>query len=277
MAEITTAMVKELREAMGAGILETRNALKEAAGDFDRAVQLLRERGLAKAAKKADRTANQGIIMSELEQHGHLGAMLELNCETDFVARNDQFQDLASKLVKLAVESGADSVEALLDQSLDGRTVKALLTDSIATIGENIQLRRVARFEAAEHGFITSYIHMGGRIGVLLEISGANEELAHDIALQIAAASPRFVHSDEVPADVTEAERSIYRTQMAEDKKPDHIKERIVQGKVDKFLDEIVLLRQPFIKDPNKTIQQLLKETGGAVTVRRFARFELGA
>ena len=277
MAEITTAMVKELREATGAGILETRNALKEAAGDFDRAVQLLRERGLAKAAKKADRTANQGIIMSELEQHGHLGAMLELNCETDFVARNDQFQDLASKLVKLAVESGADSVEALLDQSLDGRTVKALLTDSIATIGENIQLRRVARFEAAEHGFITSYIHMGGRIGVLLEISGANEELAHDIALQIAAASPRFVHSDEVPADVTEAERSIYRTQMAEDKKPDHIKERIVQGKVDKFLDEIVLLRQPFIKDPNKTVQQLLKEGAGDVTVRRFARFELGA
>ncbi|MCW5849925.1 MAG: elongation factor Ts [Anaerolineae bacterium] len=277
MAEITTAMVKELREATGAGILETRNALKEAEGDFDRAVQLLRERGLAKAAKKADRTANQGIIMSELEHHGHVGAMLELNCETDFVARNDQFQSLASSLVKLAVESGADSADALLDKSLEGRTVKSLLTDSVATIGENIQLRRVARFEAAEHGFITSYIHMGGRIGVLLEISGANEDLAHDIALQIAAASPRFVHSDEVPADVTEAERSIYRTQMAEDKKPDHIKERIVQGKVDKFLDEIVLLRQPFIKDPNKTIQQLLKETGGAVTVRRFARFELGA
>ena len=277
MAEITTAMVKELREATGAGILETRNALKEAEGDFDRAVQLLRERGLAKAAKKADRTANQGIVMSELEHHGKVGAMLELNCETDFVARNDQFQDLASRLVKLAVESGADSAEALMDLSLDGRPVKALLTESIATIGENIQLRRVARFEAAEHGFITSYIHMGGRIGVLLEISGANESLAHDIALQIAAASPRFVHSDEVPADVTEAERSIYRTQMAEDKKPDHIKERIVQGKVDKFLDEIVLLRQPFIKDPNKTVQQLLKDMGGDVTVRRFARFELGA
>ncbi len=277
MAEITTAMVKELREATGAGILETRNALKEAEGDFDRAVQLLRERGLAKAAKKADRTVNQGSVMSELEQHGHVGAMLELNCETDFVARNDQFQDLASRLVKLAAESGADSAEALMDQSLDGRQVKALLTESIATIGENIQLRRVARFEAAEHGFITSYIHMGGRIGVLLEISGANEELAHDIALQIAAASPRFVHSDEVPADVTEAERGIYRTQMAEDKKPDHIKERILQGKVDKFLDEIVLLRQPFIKDPNKTVQQLLKEAAGNVTVRRFARFELGA
>lgn len=277
MAEITTAMVKELREATGAGILETRNALKEAEGDFDRAVQLLRERGLAKAAKKADRTANQGIIMSELEHHGHVGAMLELNCETDFVARNDQFQALASKLVKLAVESGADSAEALMDKSLDGRSVKALLTESVATIGENIQLRRAARFEAAEHGFITSYIHMGGRIGVLLEISGADEDLAHDIALQIAAASPRFVHSDEVPTDVTETERSIYRTQMAEDKKPDHIKERIVQGKVDKFLDEIVLLRQPFIKDPNKTIQQLLKDAGGAVTVRRFARFELGA
>ena len=143
MAEITTAMVKELREATGAGILETRNALKEAEGDFDRAVQLLRERGLAKAAKKADRTVNQGIVMSELEQHGHVGAMLELNCETDFVARNDQFQDLASRLVKLAVESGSDSAEALLDKSLDGRSVKALLTESVATIGENIQLNMI--------------------------------------------------------------------------------------------------------------------------------------
>lgn len=277
MAEITTAMIKELREATGAGILESRNALTQAEGDFDKAVQILRERGLAKAAKKADRVANQGLIVSQIENHGQRGALIELNCETDFVARNERFVDLAGALAKLAVESGAGSAEELLDKSLNGQQVKTVLTEAVASIGENIQLRRVARFEAAADDYITSYIHMGGRIGVMLEIGGKDKALAHDIALHIAASSPRYVHTDEVPSDITEAERSIFRTQLAEDKKPDHVKEKIVQGKVDKFLDEIVLLRQSFIKDPNKTIQQLLKETNGQVAIRRFARFEIGA
>ncbi len=276
MAEITTAMVKELREATGAGILESRNALSEAQGDFDKAVQLLRERGLSKAAKKADRTANQGVIVSQIEHDGHLGAMIELNCETDFVARNEKFQALANQLVKLAVESGVGSAEELLTQQIDGKPVQQMLTEAIAAIGENIQLRRVARFEAADGDAITSYIHMGGRIGVLLEIGGSNHALAHDLALQIAASSPRYVHTDEVPQDVKDSETAIYRAQLAEDKKPEQVKDKIVQGKLDKYLDEIVLLRQPFIKDPNKTIQQLLKETDGQVAVRRFARFELG-
>lgn len=277
MAEITTAMVKELREATGAGILESRNALKEADGSFDRAVQLLRERGLAKAAKKTDRAANQGIILSQIEDHSHVGAMVELNCETDFVARNERFVALAEQLVKLAVESGADSADALLEQTLDGKTVKAALSEAVATIGENIQLGRVARFEAAPHDFITSYIHQGGRIGVLLELHGANEGLAHDLALQVAASSPRFVHTDEAPESLLEPERHIYRAQLADEKKPDHIKERIVQGKIDKFLDEIVLMRQPFIKDPAKSVEQLLKDAGGSIAIRRFARFEIGA
>src|SRR4051794_26567760 len=162
MAEITTAMVKELREATGAGILESRNALVEADGSFDKAVQLLRERGLAKAAKKADRSVNQGAIVSQLEDHGTLGAMIELNCETDFVARTDRFQALAESLAKLAVERGAESADALLAEKVDGQTVQAMLTEAISTIGENIQLRRVTRFEAAKDDFVSSYIHMGG-------------------------------------------------------------------------------------------------------------------
>jgi elongation factor Ts len=252
MAEITTALIKELRETTGAGILESRNALQEAEGSLEKAVQLLRERGLAKAIKKADRSVNEGTIVSQLEEGNRLGAMIELNCETA-------------------------SPDALLAETVNGQTVQQMLTEAIATIGENIQLRRVARFAAANGDYITSYIHMGGRIGVLLEIGGADKTLAHDLALQIAASSPRYVHADEVPASVTDAERAIYKTQLAEDKKPEHIKDKIVQGKVDKFLDEIVLLRQPFIKDPNKTVQQLLNAANGQVGVRRFARFELGA
>lgn len=270
-------MVKELREATGAGILESRNVLKEADGDFDTAVRLLRERGLSKAAKKADRVADQGVIVSRIENGGTLGAMIELNCETDFVARTERFQELANMLANLVIDQGLNSADDVLATSVDGRAVKDLLTDAVAVIGENIQLRRVARFEAAPGGCVTSYIHAGGRIGVLAEIVGANDELAHDLALQIAASTPRYVQSDEVPAELVEAERAIYRAQLVEDKKPDHVKEKIVAGRVDKYLDEIVLLRQAFIKDLGKTIQQLMKESGADVQVRRFARFELGA
>ncbi len=276
MTEITTAMVKELREATGAGILESRNALRESSGDFDQAVQLLRERGLSKAAKKADRTANQGLIISRIENDAALGVMVELNCETDFVARNERFQELANLVADLVVATGADTPDEILELKVEGRAVKDLITDAVAVIGENIQLRRVARFEAAPGGFITSYIH-GGRIGVLAEISGANEALAHDLALQIAASSPRYLVADEVPEEVLEAERHIYWAQLADDPKPDAVKTKIVAGRVDKYLEEIVLVRQPYIKDPGKSIQQLLKEADGNVTVRRFARFELGA
>lgn len=276
MTEITTAMVKELRDATGAGILESRNALKEADGDFDKAVHLLRERGLSKAAKKADRTANQGAVISRIENEGKTGALVEVNSETDFVARNVRFQELANLVANLVVEKGLDTPEQVLSQEVDGRTVQALITDAVSVIGENIQLRRVAHFDAAPESLITSYIH-GGRIGVLLEIAGADDELAHDIALQIAASSPRYVQTNEVPEDLIESERAIYRAQLAEDKKPDAVKEKIVAGRVDKYLEEIVLMRQPYIRDLGKTIEQVLKDAGGNATVRRFARFELGA
>ncbi len=277
MAEITTAMVKELREATGAGVLESRNALKEAEGEFDKAVQILRERGLAKASKKQDRTANQGVIIAHLENDDTVGAMVELNCETDFVARTDRFQALADQLAKLAVDRKVDKADALLEEKVDGRTVKDLITEAIAAIGENIQLRRVARFTASNGDFITSYIHGGGRIGVMLEVGSTPPELAHDLALQIAASSPRYVTSEEVPSDVTDAERNIYVAQLADEKKPDNVKAKIVDGRVEKFLDEIVLLRQPYVKDPSKSVQQLLKDAGVPAEVRRFARFELGA
>ncbi|MFN8470683.1 MAG: translation elongation factor Ts [Anaerolineae bacterium] len=277
MAEITTAMVKELREATGAGILESRNALKEAEGEFDKAVQILRERGLAKASKKQDRTANQGVVFAHLEKEDTVGAMIELNCETDFVARTDRFQALAEQLAKLAVDREIDTADALLAEQVDGRSVKDLLTDAIATIGENIQLRRVARFAATNGDYITSYIHGGGRIGVMLEIGSASPEVAHVLTLQIAASSPRWVTAEDVSAEVVDSERNIYLAQMADEKKPDNIKAKIVEGKVEKFLDEVVLLRQPYVKDPTKSVQQLLDEEEVPVQVRRFARFELGA
>jgi len=284
---ITTADVKQLREMTGAGILDCKKALEDANGDVDQAVETLRKKGLAAASKKASREANEGVVMAQVSSDGKVGAMIELNCETDFVARTDDFQKLAGALLRQVVAQPVAGAAALLEAPYidnPANTVAQQLTETIAKLGENMKVARVARYELGESGIIDSYIHIGGRVGVLVEVSGGSAdvaEMAHDIALQIAAASPRFVTEHEISAEEIEAEKNIYRAQIAEDKKPDDIKERIVEGKLRKWFAEVTLVNQEFVKDNELTIAKLLQQKGKAVgrelSVKRFARFELGA
>ncbi len=284
---ITTADVKQLREMTGAGILDCKKALEDANGDVDQAVETLRKKGLAAASKKASREANEGVVTAQISSDGKVGAMIELNCETDFVARTDDFQKLAGALLRQVVAQPIASAAALLEAPYidnPANTVAQQLTETIAKLGENMKVARVARYELGESGIIDSYIHIGGRVGVLVEVSGGSADVAemvHDIALQIAAASPRFVTEHEISAEEIEAEKNIYRAQIAEDKKPDDIKERIVEGKLRKWFAEVTLVNQEFVKDNELTIAKLLQQKGKAVgrelSVKRFARFELGA
>ncbi len=288
---ITTETIKLLREATGAGILDCKKALQETDGDMDKAIEYLRKKGLAAAAKKASREAKEGLVSAHISADGQTAVMVEVNCETDFVARTDDFQQFVAALVRqVAANAQLNSPEALMVAPFIDNTAKTVveyLNEVIAKLGENMIIRRVARFDLAGAGMLDQYIHFGGRVGVLIEASGstaANPKFAglvHDLALHIAAASPRYVTVQDVPAEAVEAEKSIYRGQLAEDKKPDNIKEKIIEGKLKKWYEEVVLLEQPFVKDNELTIIQLLekygKELGSSLQVRRFARFELGA
>lgn len=287
---ITTADIKHLRELTGAGVLDCKKVLQETDGDIEKAIELLRKKGLAAASKKASREANDGLVSASVSDDRTTGVLVEVNCETDFVARTDDFKNFVEALVRQVSEQpGLDNVEALLAAPFidnESNTVAQQLTELIATLGENMMVRQVARFELNDGGLLDSYIHTGGRVGVLVDVAGGSAdnsqfaELAHDVALQIAAAAPQYITEDEIPADVTEAERNIYRAQVAEDKKPDDIKERIVEGKLKKWYTQVALMDQEFVKDSNLTIAQLLKQhskaVGTEIRVRRFARFELG-
>lgn len=287
---ITTADIKQLRELTGAGILDCKKALQESNGDVDQAIEFLRKKGLAAASKKASREANEGLVSAQVSADGQVGVLVEVNCETDFVARTDDFQAFVEAVVRqVAADASLDNVEALLNAPFidnQNNTLSQQLTENIAKLGENMQIRRVARYQLQSGGMLDSYIHIGGRVGVLLELAGGSADnhsfasLAHDLALHIAAAAPQYITEAEIPAEAVEAERNIYRAQLAEDKKPDDIKERIIDGKLKKWQSQVVLMQQEFVKDSNLTIAQLLKqhskEQGSEITVRRFARFELG-
>ena len=288
---ITAAMIKELREATGAGILDSKKALEANDGDFDKAVEFLREKGLAKAAKKASREANEGLVVALVD--GKNAALVAVNCETDFVARTDDFRNFAEGLAKqVLADPNLDSVEALLAApAADNpeKTVADSIQEAISKLGENIVLRNVARYVQNGAGVIEGYVHLGGKIGVLAEIGvedaaaegDALHQLAHDITLQIAAARPQYLSRDDVPAEVIEKERSILMAQLQDEKKPDNIKQKIVEGRLNKFYKEICLLDQPFVKDDSLSIKQVLanagKELGTTVKINRFTRFELGA
>jgi elongation factor Ts len=285
---ISTADIKQLREVTGVGILDCKKALQETEGDLDQAIELLRKKGLASAAKKTNREANEGLISAWVSDDGQTGVMIEVNCETDFVARTDDFKEFVDALVRqLAAQANIDSVEALLAAPYvddNSQTVQERLTETIAKLGENIIVRQVARMQA-DGGLVDSYIHIGGRVGVLVAMtseagSDGFVELLHDLALQIAAVAPRYVSEAEVPAEVIEAEKDIYRAQLAEENKSPDIKERIIEGKVKKWYSEVTLLNQAFVKDNDLTIAQLLKnkskELGSDLTIQSFARFELG-
>ncbi len=288
---ITAAMIKELREATGAGILDSKKALEANDGDFDKAVEFLREKGLAKAAKKASREANEGLVIALVD--GKDAALVAVNCETDFVARTDDFRTFAEGLAKqVLADPNLDSVEALLAAPAANnpeKTVADSIQEAISKLGENIILRNVARYVQTEPGVIEGYVHLGGKIGVLVELGVADaaaendtlRELAHDITLQIAAARPQYLSRDDVPAEIVEKERSILMAQLQDENKPENIKQRIVEGRLNKFYKEICLLDQPFVKDDNLSIKQVLesigKQLGTTVKINRFTRFELGA
>jgi elongation factor Ts len=290
IVSVTTTDIKYLRELTGAGILDCKKVLQETDGDVDQAVELLRKKGLAVASKKASREANEGLVSASISANGKVGTLVEVNCETDFVARTDDFKNFVDSIVRQVSEQpDLGRVEALLAAPYigdPGTTVAEQLTETIAKLGENMVIRRIARFDSESGSILDSYIHPGARVGVLVEVSGGNGsddqlyDLAHDIALQIAAVAPQYITEDDIPEAAAEAERNIYRAQIAADNKPDDIKERIVEGKLKKWYSQVTLVDQEFVKDSDLTVGQLLKqkslELGGDIKVHRFARFELG-
>ena len=266
---ITAAMVKELRERTGAGMMDCKKALAEKNGDMQQAIDYLREKGIAKAEKKAGRIAAEGAVTAYLSADAKAGAIVEINCETDFAAGNEQFRALSAKIAKHIAEMNPVDLDALNASTLDGKEVAALITEATATIGEKISLRRFARYEGA--GRIATYIHMGGKIGVLVELSGGDEQLGKDIGKQIAAAAPIAVDRSGVTADDIEHEKEVLRKQALEEGKPEKIVEKMVEGRINKFYEEVCLLEQKFVKDPEQKVSAVL----GSVGVKRFTRFQL--
>ncbi len=289
---ITAAQVKELREQTGAGMMDAKNALVEAGGDMDKAVELLRQKGLATAAKKSGRQAAEGLVHAEIQNNGKIGALVEVNCETDFVARGDAFTDMVRNLAAKLVETKAQDVDAFLKKpsgELAGDTIHDYVTEKIGQIKENLQVRRFALYERIEPGLIHAYIHTGGKIGVLAELACQKDEtagkpdfqqLAKDVCMQVASAAAEFVTTDDIPQSVVEEEKRVEMGKEDLQNKPEDIRAKIVEGRVQKLLSQRVLVEQPFIKDPGKTVGELLKEISGSlgddIGVVRFTRYVLG-
>jgi elongation factor Ts len=273
-------------------MLDCKKALEETGGEFEKAVDFLRTKGLAAAAKKSGRAATEGMVASFVSDDLKQGVLLEINSETDFVAKNDTFQGFVANIGRHILATSPADVEAMLAQPFSGdasKTVQTYLSESISIIGENIQIRRFAKFDVEGDGCIGSYIHAGGKIGVLVQIASppvtpANKDLLQvflrDIAMHTAAAAPAFVSRDQVPADVLDREKEVYRSKAKESGKPDAIIEKIIGGQINKYYADICLNEQAFVKDTDKTIQQVAKEcgvaAGGNVSVTRFERFVLG-
>ncbi|MEK8088175.1 translation elongation factor Ts [Thermithiobacillus plumbiphilus] len=274
---ISASQVKELRERTGAGMMECKSVLTEAGGDMDTAIELLRKKGLAKADKKAGRVAAEGVISVHVVEDGRSGAMVEVNCETDFVAKNEDFQGFAQDVAKLAASHEADSVDALLGLGIQNGTVEEVRRGLISKLGENINVRRFVRYARQDAGAIASYVH-GGRIGVLVDVAGTASnlgELARDVAMHVAASRPEFVRAEDVPAERVGKEKEILVAQAADSGKPAEIVEKMISGRLNKMLAEISLLSQPFVKNPDQTVADLQKSFGDA-QVQRFTRFEVG-
>jgi elongation factor Ts len=287
MTQITAAMVKELRDATGAGMMDAKAALTEANGNMDEATKILRKKGLAAATKKAGRVTAEGVV--EAYVAGNKGVLVEVNCETDFVGRNENFRKFATEVAKTIAQSGSTSVEQFLGEKWpgSGETVQQKVAEMIASIKENITVRRFARYEAPPNAVIGSYIHGGGKIGVMVELvaqSGAKsdrlDEVAKDIAMHIAASEPRFLSRNDVTEKDLDIEKEIARDQAAKSGKPANIVEKMVAGKMEKFYGEACLLEQPYIRDDKSTVTQYLdragKEAGCKYVVTRFTRYKLG-
>jgi|SRR5690625_538315 len=272
---ITAKMVKELRNKTGAGMMDCKKALEETDGDMEKAVNFLREKGMAQAAKKADRIAAEGSTFITVD--GNSAVLLEVNCETDFVTKNDMFKDLLAELGEHIVKQKPESVEEALQQKLhgDGETLEEYIKSFIATIGEKISLRRFSLLEKTDNDAFGAYLHMGGRIGALTLLEETTDEaLAKDVAMHVAAVNPEYISREDVAEEEVNRERDILKTQALNEGKPEHIVEKMVEGRLGKFFEEICLLEQDFVKDPDKKVKKYVEENGASV--KQFVRFEVG-
>lgn len=288
MAQITAALVKQLREMTDSPMMECKKALVEADGDIDKAVDVLRTRGIAKSVKKAGRATNEGAVSAYVSEDGRVGALAEVKCETDFVSGTDKFKTLVARIAKAAALADPADVEALKAADADGDTVEGVIQNGIATMGENMVLTRFAR-RSVENGALSSYIHMGGKMGVIVAFSFNDpatassqdfQAMAHDVAMQVAAAKPLCAVREEMPQSVIDHEMAIYRQQAAESGKPENIQEKMALGKLEKFYKESTLVDQEFVKNPDVTISQYVAETskkvGDDIKVVGFDLFVLG-
>ena len=289
MAAITSAMVKELRERTAAGMMDCKKALMATDGDMEKAIEWLREKGLAQAAKKASRIAAEGVVAQYVAPCGSVGVIVEVNCETDFVAKTDNFKNFANNVAKHIAKANPATVEELMEQKFvddESKTISDLISDATVAIGEKISVRRFARYKT--EGAVSTYIHMGGKVGVLVEVAcdeahKDNEtvkEFAHDLALQIAAAKPEAVRREEVDSSKLEKEKEILRAQALNEGKPEKIVDKMVEGRIEKYYKEVCLIDQAFVKDGDKNIKAYMadvaKATGAELDIVRFTRFERG-
>jgi len=272
---ISAQDVKKLRDATGVGMMDCKEALEETDGDFEAAVDLLRKKGQKVAAKRAEKEADEGLIVTQLSEDERTGAIVEVNCETDFVARNDDFQSFAENIGTIVLEEQPEDIDALLELDYNGETVEKELGAITGRIGEKIAIRRFDVL-ASEDGQIVSYVHPGSKLGVLVEISGDGDvdEAGRDVAMQIAALDPIGVSRDDVPEDVVEREREIAKDAAINEGKPEHVIDNIVNGKVERFFEDNVLLEQAFVKDSSKSVQERIDEAD--IDVKRFTRYALG-
>ncbi|WP_186434583.1 translation elongation factor Ts [Staphylococcus agnetis] len=274
MMAISAKLVKELREKTGAGMMDCKKALQETDGNIDKAIDYLREKGIAKAAKKADRIAAEGI--THVEVKGNDAVIVEINSETDFVARNEGFQQLVKEIANQILETKAESVEALNETTLpNGKKVSEHMNEAISTIGEKLSLRRFELRTKTDNDAFGAYLHMGGRIGVLSVVeSTTDEEAAKDVAMHIAAINPKYVSSDQVSEEEINHEREVLKQQALNEGKPENIVEKMVEGRLRKYLQEICAVNQDFVKNPDQTVEQFLKSKGGQLV--DFVRYEVG-
>ncbi|HGL3426369.1 TPA: translation elongation factor Ts [Staphylococcus aureus] len=274
MATISAKLVKELREKTGAGMMDCKKALTETDGDIDKAIDYLREKGIAKAAKKADRIAAEGLV--HVETKGNDAVIVEINSETDFVARNEGFQELVKEIANQVLDTKAATVEALMETTLpNGKSVDERIKEAISTIGEKLSVRRFAIRTKTDNDAFGAYLHMGGRIGVLTVVEGStDEEAARDVAMHIAAINPKYVSSEQVSEEEINHEREVLKQQALNEGKPENIVEKMVEGRLRKYLQEICAVDQDFVKNPDVTVEAFLKTKGGKLV--DFVRYEVG-
>jgi elongation factor Ts len=262
--------IKQLRDKTGAGISDCKNALEEAGGDIEKAIEILRKKGIAKAAKRGDREACEGIIKVAVNDAGNEGYIVEVNSETDFVARNEKFQQFVDKVLDVIRTKKPSNLDELMSSDMGDGTIKENLDNLSGTIGEKLDIKR---FEVlSSSGTVAAYSHMAGRIGVLVALDKSDEaDLARDIAMQIAAANPRYITPEDVPSEEINKEKEIYREQLLKEGKPENIIEKILEGKINKYFEEVCLIKQEYIKDDKKRVQDIL----GGTRVERFVRYSL--